>query len=292
MKHIIFDCDNTMGINGCDVDDGLALMYLTGKCREQGDLLEGITTTYGNSSLQVVYDSTAQLLKETGLESIPLLKGCSEPADVPIHNADARSEAGQFLAETAAEYPGQLSVLATGSMTNLLDAYQHDDQFFQNLDELVVMGAITEPLIINGRRLKELNFSCNIRAAGTMLERAEPLSIITGNNCLAAFFSHKEFKDQLVSPKGHYVYHKTKYWFEDNIEQFGTDGFYCWDVIAAIYLMEKRFFRDREQLFKADANDLKQGLIGDASQAALKANLPEIYDVEGLKKEFYQYMNK
>lgn len=30
-ENIIFDCDNTMGINGCDVDDGLALLYLLGK---------------------------------------------------------------------------------------------------------------------------------------------------------------------------------------------------------------------------------------------------------------------
>ena len=28
MKKIIFDCDNTFGVKDCDVDDGLALMYL------------------------------------------------------------------------------------------------------------------------------------------------------------------------------------------------------------------------------------------------------------------------
>ena len=30
MKNVIFDCDNTYGIKDCDVDDGLALIYLIG----------------------------------------------------------------------------------------------------------------------------------------------------------------------------------------------------------------------------------------------------------------------
>ena len=33
MKKIIFDCDNTIGIEGCDVDDGLTLLYLLG-CKD------------------------------------------------------------------------------------------------------------------------------------------------------------------------------------------------------------------------------------------------------------------
>ena len=28
MKHIVYDCDNTFGVRNCDVDDGLALLYL------------------------------------------------------------------------------------------------------------------------------------------------------------------------------------------------------------------------------------------------------------------------
>ena len=35
MKKIIFDCDNTFGVKDCDVDDGLALMYLLGNRETQ-----------------------------------------------------------------------------------------------------------------------------------------------------------------------------------------------------------------------------------------------------------------
>lgn len=44
MRKIIHDCDCTFGINGCDVDDGLALLYLLGD--PEAEVL-GVTTTMG-----------------------------------------------------------------------------------------------------------------------------------------------------------------------------------------------------------------------------------------------------
>ena len=104
MKKIIFDCDNTMGIDGCDVDDGLALLYLLGKeCIE----ICGITTTYGNSDIDTVYTNTAAF-KEIGKENIQLLEGC------PNSNV-LRSEAVDFIIETVNSNINDISILATGS---------------------------------------------------------------------------------------------------------------------------------------------------------------------------------
>ena len=61
MKKIVFDCDNTFGVKDCDVDDGLALMYLLGNREAQ---LLGITSTYGNSSLDVVQAVNLRMLEE------------------------------------------------------------------------------------------------------------------------------------------------------------------------------------------------------------------------------------
>ena len=55
MRKIIHDCDCTFGINGCDVDDGLALLYLLGD--PEAEVL-GVTTTYGNNTLEKVYENT------------------------------------------------------------------------------------------------------------------------------------------------------------------------------------------------------------------------------------------
>ena len=39
-KKIIFDCDNTFGVTDCDVDDGLALIYLDVRMRKSVELQE------------------------------------------------------------------------------------------------------------------------------------------------------------------------------------------------------------------------------------------------------------
>jgi len=71
MKKVVYDCDNTFGIKNCDVDDGLALLYLLG-CGEV-ELL-GITSTYGNSKTDIVYHNTIRMVKELELGHIPIKK--------------------------------------------------------------------------------------------------------------------------------------------------------------------------------------------------------------------------
>lgn len=74
MKKIVFDCDNTFGIKNCDVDDGLALMYLLGS--REAEFL-GVTSTYGNSSLDVPlrynYDKPEKPRRIKGFEVFSLV---------------------------------------------------------------------------------------------------------------------------------------------------------------------------------------------------------------------------
>lgn len=60
---LIMDCDCTMGVPGCDVDDSLALLYVL-DCPE-AELL-GVTCSFGNNTQDTVYRNTKRLLKEWG----------------------------------------------------------------------------------------------------------------------------------------------------------------------------------------------------------------------------------
>ena len=149
MKKIIFDCDNTFGVPDCDVDDGLALLYLLGD--PQAEVL-GITATYGNSTLETVYETTKQMLRELGREDIPVKKGGEKAGCYG-------SEASRYLAQMAAAYPGELSILATGSLTNLKGACEEDPSFFDNICEIVLMGGITEPLVFEKKEGGKLSLN-------------------------------------------------------------------------------------------------------------------------------------
>ena len=100
MKKLIIDCDNTFGIEGCDLDDGLAIIYAlgTGRCE-----LLGVTTTFGNNTLERVYPNTVRFMQDIGRPDIPVYAG-----------HETRAEENQ-----AARFPDEVSVLAIGSLTNL-----------------------------------------------------------------------------------------------------------------------------------------------------------------------------
>ena len=75
---LIFDCDNTMGVPGCDVDDGLTLLYLLGLPEVE---LLGITCSCGNSTQETVYRNTLRMMQDWGREDIPVLRGADSKTD-------------------------------------------------------------------------------------------------------------------------------------------------------------------------------------------------------------------
>jgi purine nucleosidase len=61
------------------------------------------------------------------------------------------------------------------------------------------MGGITAPLFVGGVKMDELNFSCDPEASRCVLTRGENVSILTGNNCLAAYMRRADYESRLTS---------------------------------------------------------------------------------------------
>ena len=115
MKKIIFDCDNTIGVENCDVDDGLTLLYLLG-CKDVEIL--GITNCFGNNETETVYANTLSFLKEIGRSDIRVYKGGLTPEDYD-------NEATKFIIDTL-NLEAEVHILATGSLTNIAGALVKD----------------------------------------------------------------------------------------------------------------------------------------------------------------------
>lgn len=255
-KRIIVDFDNTMGVKGCDVDDGLALLFLLGT---PGVSVEAACTTFGNNTLETVHENTLRLFGEWGLD-IPVYRGAASKDDEP-------GEAARFLAQAAAENPGELSIVATGSLTNLRHAAQLDPAFFSNVREIAVMGGITESLVINGRIMDELNFSCDPAATLAVLSAPCPVTDATAHACLPAFFRREDFTENFG--EGSWLYRTCDYWFADMGERYVWDGFTCWDIVAAAAVA-------RPDLLSFDAMDvtLYERLLSVGYLEAARAGAP------------------
>jgi inosine-uridine nucleoside N-ribohydrolase len=258
-----------MGIKNCDVDDGLTLLYLLG--REDIDLL-GVTTTFGNSKIDIVHDNTLRMFDELKITNIPIYKGASSPQY-------RQSKAASYLANIVKKYPGEITLLGTGSLTNLLGAYELDNSFFTNLKEIVLMGGITEPLIINGKNLNELNFSCDSEASHRVLSSNTKVTVLTGHICLQALFGEKEYKRLMENSTINiyqYIKNKTIDWFEFIMDSFQIKGFYNWDIVAAVYITHTELFNENIKKIISTPKDLDKGylIINSSQQSSYEVNIP------------------
>lgn len=222
------------------MDDALAILYLLGSS-DDIELL-GITCNYGNGTAAESYQSNTAMLAETGYDHIPVLRGFEQGED-PV------CESSRFIAEMAEKYSGELVYLGIGSLGNLYGAYLIDNDIFDKIAQIVLMGGITEPLLIHdGQPLDELNFSVNAAAAATVLSKGRNISIITGNNCLPVSALPKdEFLDNLCSsenPAGMYIAQKCGYRFKTKEVVYGADSSYCWDAVAAAYINHPEKYTD------------------------------------------------
>jgi len=278
MKKIIIDCDNTFGVEGCDLDDGLAIIYAlgTGLC----DLL-GVTTTFGNNVLDVVYPNTVRFMKDIDHSHIPVFDGRT---DTPENN-----KAAQFLVEQVKKYPKEVSIIAVGSLTNLYHAHLIDPTFFENIDELSFMGGIVEPLIICDKILNELNFSCDYASAYHVLQKGKNIKIANANICLDGFFSKERF--DLMENSEHaflrWLKDQGQYWLLREKNCFGHDGMYIWDIYAVATVLVPELFEDNMAEISPCQESLKTGmLLGDGEK--VKVNFPRILDKKAYEDHVYE----
>lgn len=283
MKYIIFDCDSTAGLPGKPMDDVLALLYLMGRPQEAEIL--GITCTFANGTAREVYQSTRQLLQEIGRTHIPLLPGADR-------GEDPRSDAAWFIVETVTARPGEITLVAIGSMTNLYGAWLMDNTIFNKVKEIVIMGGYTAPVFYHTRHLEELNFSVNPEAAACVLNHGRNISILTGNNTLEPSYLPKaEFIEKMCSgsTSGRYIAEKCGYRFDDKAVRDGDAASYCWDVVATVYLLHPELFSDFYAHCFVTKNTMCSGWLGvtEKAQDTCLLNLPAVKDLNAYREEMY-----
>ena len=283
MKYVIFDCDSTVGLPEKPMDDALALLYLLGRPAEANIL--GITCTFANGTAKEVFQSTTALLREIGRTDIPLLSG----ADM---GEEPRSEAARFIAETVNARPGEITLVAIGSLTNLYGAWLLDNTVFDKVKEIVLMGGYTAPVFYHTRHLEELNFSVNPEAAACVLNHGKNISILTGNNTLApSYLPKEEFIEKMCtgSESGRYIAKKCGYRFDDKAVWDGDAASYCWDVVATVYLLHPELFDDHPVHCFVTSRTLYSGWLGvtEAASDTCLLNLPAVKDLASYRQEMY-----
>ncbi|MGB9592529.1 MAG: nucleoside hydrolase [Anaerolineae bacterium] len=271
VHRVICDCDNTMGVPGKPVDDGQTILYLLG--RPDIDLV-GITTTFGNGTIDEVYGATAWLLRTLGREDIPLFKGAGARGEAP-------GNAARFLADMAARYPGEISVLAIGPLGNLHAAAEIDPAFFRNVKQISIMGGYFGPLKgAYWQKVPELNLSRDPEAAYAVFHAPCPVTLMNANVCQQAPFGLREL-ERMSTWRGTPIYQTLHDWVLQCEIDEGLPGDYLWDLLPAVYLSYPELFDENRVWLQSSVADLETGtlVLGERGEGA-EVNMPsQIRDV-------------
>jgi len=147
---IILDCDP-------GVDDALAIAFAHG---HPGIDLLGITTVAGNVSLARTTANALAVCEYIGATGTPVTPGCAGPLLRPAFDArQVHGESGlggavlppaagspapghaiDYITETVRAAPGQITLVATGPLTNIALAVKREPRLADWVREFVIMG--------------------------------------------------------------------------------------------------------------------------------------------------------
>ena len=191
MRDIILDVDT-------GIDDALALMlaaWLTEDLR-----ILAATTVAGNVDLKTATDNTRAILGLLGRADVPVAAGADRPLIQPLRIAPAfhgrlgmgdldvsewdvpraplaETSAAELIARTARERPGQVTLIATGPLTNVALALAMDRSLAGRLAEIVIMGgALAVPG--NASPIAEANFHNDPEAARIVLSSGARIHLV------------------------------------------------------------------------------------------------------------------
>jgi len=139
------------------IDDALALILAL--CSPEIQVL-GVTTVAGNVPIEITSANARRVLEYLDVWDIPVVMGAAEPLERPLvhaanyHGPDGLGksslpsprltlypmEAWDFLAQSISDAPGEITLVATGPLTNVANALQRDPRLSGYLARLVLMG--------------------------------------------------------------------------------------------------------------------------------------------------------
>jgi purine nucleosidase len=216
MKRVLIDCD-------VGVDDALALILAF-----HSDELEvkAVTGVNGNVPLEQVFENIQKVLSLIRPQHKPLIaKGADQPLrGKPFHAHSVHGKDGlggakidirkgeewwqfspdladRLMTEMARQYPDEMTLIATGPLTNLALAIQRDLEGMRKLKGIVIMGGAVRT---NGNVTPhaEFNIFSDPLAAKIVLDSELPITLVPLDVTHRVFLT-PQWMEEKVKPMNH-----------------------------------------------------------------------------------------
>jgi inosine-uridine nucleoside N-ribohydrolase len=259
-KKIILDTDP-------GIDDAMAILFA--EAHPDVELM-GITTVYGNATIDNATHNALYLKQKFGMNAI-VAKGADKPlikapvgATVVVHGEEGFGDvkapsslnvtaidkpAYQYIIDSVREQPGEITLVAVGPLTNLALALEADPEIVHLVKEVVVMGGAFGENDHRGNvtPYAEANIHDDPHAADKVFTASWPVVIIGLDVTEESFFTG-QYLDQLrddAGEVGQFIWDVSRYYLKFYSEKVGMDGCHVHDPSAIAYVIDPTLFNLR-----------------------------------------------
>lgn len=177
------------------IDDAMAILLALRS--SELDVI-GLTSVFGNATTEVTTLNALRLVELEGHYGIPVARGCERPLVLPlgevgtyVHGEDGLGNtfpplpkgkplplhAAQFILEALRRFPGEVTLLALGPLTNLALAVSLDPEAAALARRVVIMGGAAETRG-NISPVAEANIYNDPHAAAIVFKASWPVTMV------------------------------------------------------------------------------------------------------------------
>jgi inosine-uridine nucleoside N-ribohydrolase len=259
------------------IDDAMAILLAL---RSPALEVVGITTVFGNATTKQATLNALKLVELAGA-SVPVARGAERPLvrelrEPPtfVHGEDGLGDIGvplpkgspveqtgpELIVEMARRYPGQLTLVPVGPLTNLALALKMEPRLPELVERVVLMGG-TARARGNVSPVAEANISGDPHAADAVFQAGWPV-VMVGLDVTTAVRMPDDVLQRVADaePKlGQFVFDMSRF-YKRFYESFGvTGGFYIHDPSAVAYVIDPTLFETEPARIRVDTDGLGLG---------------------------------
>nr|6ZK1_A Chain A, Pyrimidine-specific ribonucleoside hydrolase rihA [Zea mays]6ZK1_B Chain B, Pyrimidine-specific ribonucleoside hydrolase rihA [Zea mays]6ZK1_C Chain C, Pyrimidine-specific ribonucleoside hydrolase rihA [Zea mays]6ZK1_D Chain D, Pyrimidine-specific ribonucleoside hydrolase rihA [Zea mays]6ZK2_A Chain A, Pyrimidine-specific ribonucleoside hydrolase rihA [Zea mays]6ZK2_B Chain B, Pyrimidine-specific ribonucleoside hydrolase rihA [Zea mays]6ZK2_C Chain C, Pyrimidine-specific ribonucle len=241
----------------------------------------GLTTIFGNVDTKGATRNALLLCERAGCPEVPVAEGSHEPlkggkprvADF-VHGSDGignlflpapsakkvEESAADFLINKVSEFPGEVSVLALGPLTNVALAIKRDPSFASKVKKIVVLGGAFFAAG-NVNPAAEANIHGDPEAADIVFTSGADI-VVVGINITTQVCLTDEDLLELRNSKGKhaaFLYEMCKFYRDWHAKSDGFHGIFLHDPVSFTAVLHPEYFTFKKGVVRVETQGICTG---------------------------------
>jgi inosine-uridine nucleoside N-ribohydrolase len=260
------------------VDDAMAIFYALNS--PEFDVI-GITTIFGNAATDITTRNALRLLEIAERLDIPVAAGAERPLAAPprhndgkVHGTDGQGNtnlppptvqaidehAAQFLIETIRQFPGEITIVALGPLTNLALMFLMQPNIAPLIQGIVLMGG-NAFVPGNVNPAAEANIYSDPEAADLVFGAGCPITMIGLDVTMKIQMSAEHFAQiaAMTNPRAKHIARILPHYRAFYSPRMGRDAIPVHDSTTITYLLKPELFKVVHYSVRVETDGISRG---------------------------------